>query len=68
MECYLFPAKREAKDRSFTQMKGSVLRKIKNERVKEMYTYTSGLRQGSMCPLMKQNYRAWKSNHPDLLS
>ena len=41
------PAKREAKDRSFTQMKGSVLRKIKNERVKEMYeTYTSGLRQG----------------------
>lgn len=41
------PAKREAKDRSFTQMKGSVLRKIKNERVKEMYeTYTGGLRQG----------------------
>ena len=41
------PAKREAKDRSFTQMKGSVLRKIKNERVKEMYeTYTNGLRQG----------------------
>ena len=41
------PAKREAKDRSFTQMKGSVLRKIKNERVKEMYeTYTSSLRQG----------------------
>ena len=41
------PAKREAKDRSFTQMKGSVLRKIKNERVKEMYeNYTNGLRQG----------------------
>jgi peptidyl-prolyl cis-trans isomerase C len=41
------PAKREAKDRSFSQMKGSVLRKVKNERVKEMYdTYTSGLRQG----------------------
>ena len=41
------PAKREAKDRSFSQMKGSVLRKIKNERVKEMYdTYTNGLRQG----------------------
>jgi len=41
------PAKREAKDRSFTQMKGSVLRKIKNEKVKEMYdTYTNGLRQG----------------------
>ncbi len=41
------PAKREAKDRSFTQMKGSVLRKIKNDRVKEMYdTYTNGLRQG----------------------
>lgn len=41
------PAKREAKDRSFTQMKGSVLRKVKNERVKEMYdNYTNSVRAG----------------------
>ncbi len=41
------PAKREAKDRSFTQMKGSVLRKVKNEKVKEMYdNYTVKIRSG----------------------
>lgn len=41
------PAKREAKDRSFTQMKGSVLRKVKNEKVKEMYdNYTNSVRTG----------------------
>lgn len=41
------PAKREAKDRSFTQMKGSVLRKVKNEKVKEMYdNYTNSVRAG----------------------
>lgn len=39
------PAKREAKERSFKDMKGSVLRKVKNEKVKDMYdSYTSGLK------------------------
>ena len=37
--------KRERVERTFQQMKGSVLRKVKNERLKEMYdTYVDGLR------------------------
>ena len=41
------PAKREAKKRSFKDMKGSVLRKVKNEKVKSMYdTYTGSLKTG----------------------
>lgn len=41
------PAKREAKERTFKDMKGSVLRKVKNEKVKDMYdSYTNGLKNG----------------------
>ena len=41
------PAKREAKDRTFTQMRGSVVRKVKNEKIKELYdTYTTNVRAG----------------------
>jgi peptidyl-prolyl cis-trans isomerase C len=41
------PAKREAKKRAFKDMKGSVLRKVKNERVKSMYdNYTGSLKTG----------------------
>lgn len=41
------PSKREAKDRSFKEMKGSVLRKVKNDKVKEMYdAYTGSVRTG----------------------
>ena len=41
------PAKREAKKRAFKDMKGSVLRKVKNERVKSMYdSYTGSLKTG----------------------
>ena len=41
------PAKREAKKRSFKDMKGSVLRKVKNEKVKSMYdNYTGSLKTG----------------------
>ncbi len=41
------PAKREAKERTFKDMKGSVLRKVKNAKVKDMYDgYTAGLKNG----------------------
>jgi parvulin-like peptidyl-prolyl isomerase len=40
--------KRERVERTFQQMKGSVLRKVKNERLKEMYEkYVSDLRTGA---------------------
>ncbi|MCB9794847.1 MAG: peptidylprolyl isomerase, partial [Alphaproteobacteria bacterium] len=39
--------KRERVERTFQQMKGSVLRKVKNERLKEMYeSYVAELKQG----------------------
>lgn len=40
--------KRERVDRTFAQMKGSVLRKVKNERLKELYEqYVASLRKGA---------------------
>ena len=40
--------KRERVERTFQQMKGSVLRKVKNERLKELYeTYVSKQREGA---------------------
>ncbi len=40
--------KRERVERTFQQMKGSVLRKVKNEKLKEMYEqYVAKLRQGA---------------------
>ncbi len=40
--------KRERVERTFQQMKGSVLRKVKNEKLKEMYeSYVAQLRQGA---------------------
>lgn len=40
--------KRERVDRTFQQMKGSVLRKVKNERLKELYdTYVANLKAGA---------------------
>ena len=42
------PAKREENVRSFEKMKGSVLRKVKNEKLKEKYdTYTENLKTGA---------------------
>ncbi len=40
--------RRERVERTFQQMKGSVLRKVKNEKLKEMYeTYVDSLKQGA---------------------
>ncbi|MEC8382378.1 MAG: peptidylprolyl isomerase [Myxococcota bacterium] len=40
--------RRESVERSFQQMKGAVLRKVKSEKLAEQYeTYTSGLRSGA---------------------
>ncbi|MCP4810623.1 MAG: hypothetical protein GY913_33200 [Proteobacteria bacterium] len=40
--------KRERVERTFQQMKGSVLRKVKNDKLKEMYdTYVASLKQGA---------------------
>ena len=40
--------KRERVERTFLQMKGSVLRKVKNDKLKEMYdAYVAGLKQGA---------------------
>ena len=40
--------KRERVERTFQQMKGSVLRKVKNEKLKEMYEkYVADLRTGA---------------------
>jgi parvulin-like peptidyl-prolyl isomerase len=40
--------KRERVERTFQQMKGSVLRKVKNERLKELYeSYVAGLKTGA---------------------
>ena len=42
------PAKREAQERSFDKLKGSVLRKVKSERIKQMYDqYTGNLKSGA---------------------
>ena len=42
------PAKREKNVRSFDKMKGSVLRKVKNERLKDNYdNYAANLRSGA---------------------